>query len=65
VYNLYFYIIFKALVSTVVLRHLQITPNSYFKLICCTPIDGQTVTQHGPDARKCVVSPSTYLIKSA
>jgi hypothetical protein len=30
---------------------LQITPHSYFKLIRCTPIDGQTVARHGPDAR--------------
>jgi hypothetical protein len=28
----------------------QITPHSYFKLICCTSIDGQTA-RHGPDAR--------------
>jgi hypothetical protein len=30
---------------------LQITHHSYFKLICCTPIDGQTAARHGPDAR--------------
>jgi hypothetical protein len=30
---------------------LQITPHNYFKLICCTPIDDQTVARHGPDAR--------------
>jgi hypothetical protein len=30
---------------------LQITPHSYFKLTRCTPIDGQTATRHGPDAR--------------
>jgi hypothetical protein len=30
---------------------LQITPHNYFKLICCTTIDGQMATWHGPDAR--------------
>jgi hypothetical protein len=30
---------------------LQITPHSYFKLIHCTLIDGQTAARHGPDAR--------------
>jgi hypothetical protein len=48
---IYIYIILKAPVSTVAPRHfLQITPHSYFKLTC-TPIDGQTATRHGPDAR--------------
>jgi hypothetical protein len=27
------------------------TPHSYFKLIHCTLIDGQTATRHRPDAR--------------
>jgi hypothetical protein len=30
---------------------LQITPHGYFKLIYCTPIDGQTAAQHGPGPR--------------
>jgi hypothetical protein len=30
---------------------LQITSHSYFKLIRCTPIDGQTTARHRPDAR--------------
>jgi hypothetical protein len=29
---------------------LQRTPHSYFKLICCTSIDGQTAARHEPDA---------------
>jgi hypothetical protein len=51
---------------------LQITPYNYFKLICCTPIDGQTTARHGPDARgprhvmpAWPVSLSAHLIKFA
>jgi hypothetical protein len=30
---------------------LQITPHSYFKLICYTSIDSQTAARYGPDVR--------------
>jgi hypothetical protein len=42
----YIYTILKAPVSTVVIHHLftnnpsHLFPHIYFKLICCTPIDG-------------------------
>jgi hypothetical protein len=36
----------------VVPRHFfKIIPHNYFKLICCTSINGQTTARHGPDAR--------------
>jgi hypothetical protein len=52
---------FKKCLSILYLKHqfqrssrvifLQITPHSYFKLIRCTPIYGQTAAQHGADDR--------------
>jgi hypothetical protein len=49
---IYIHTILKAPVSTVVQRHFFTNnPHSYFKLIRCTPIDGQTAARHGPDAR--------------
>jgi hypothetical protein len=53
---------------------LQITSHSYFKLICCTPIDDQTPADHNSSpSTSCRsanyagqhVSPSVHLIKSA
>jgi hypothetical protein len=40
------------ILSILYLNHLFTNnPHSYFKLICSTPIDGQTVARHGLDAR--------------
>jgi hypothetical protein len=47
------YIILKAPVSTVVLRHfLQITPHKLFQINRCMPIDGQTADRHRPDVHE-------------
>jgi hypothetical protein len=59
-YYLFYYNLFYHL-SILYLKHqfqrssrvifLQITPHSYFKLICCTPTDDQTAAPHGPHGR--------------
>jgi hypothetical protein len=59
-YYLFYYNLFYHL-SILYLKHqfqrssrvifLQITPHSYFKLICCTPTYDQTAAPHGPHGR--------------
>jgi hypothetical protein len=52
IYLFYIYTILKVLVSTSsCVIFLQMTPYSYFKLIRCTFIHGQTAARQGPDAR--------------
>jgi hypothetical protein len=73
-YYLFYYNLFYHL-SILYLKHqfqrssrvifLQITPHSYFKLICCTPIDDQTAAQHGPQLWPRHVMPACWLCRTS